>query len=59
MSWVLFVWIGYAGSHSIVIEHGPFKLESDCKIIGEKMVNDLAKERAKGTFSCVPKEKNT
>ena len=57
MSWVLFIWIGYAGSHSTITQHGPFKFESDCKSVGEKMVNELTGVRNIGRFSCVPKDK--
>lgn len=59
MSWVLFVWIGYAGSHSVIVQHGPFNSEKDCQFVGEKMVQELSGNRSSGRFSCAPKDKST
>lgn len=56
MSWVLYIWIGYAGSHSTMTYHAEFRTEQGCVDAG-KFIKPF--DRTRVGFLCIPKEKNT
>ena len=58
MSWILYVWIGFAGAHSTIIEHGPFKTERECRDSGIKALTELShsENRVRIRYVCLSKQ---
>lgn len=56
MTWVLYIWIGYAGAHSTMTMHGEFKTEQKCQEVGAFVASKNI-ERARINYLCVAKEK--
>ena len=57
MSWILYIFVGYAGSHSTMTTHGAFRTNQDCEVAG-RMAASKQIHRARIEFLCVPKEKH-
>lgn len=58
MSWVLYLWIGYAGYHSTMTFHAEFKTEQKCQEAGQLFLKQQQQSNARHSFYCIPKEKN-
>ena len=52
MNWVLIIWIGYSGAHSVIKEVGPFS-EKQCIQAGEKAKKELYYERTRIKYTCI------